>query len=283
MAKGLIVYTSQNGTTEDVAGHIAEGLASSGHVVDRVDLRERPSASGYDFLGVGSPACIFRPSYLALDFIGGLAPLAQLPFFTFVTYGTDIGDAANWLRRRLIAKGGAEVGHFRCRGKHLFPGYTHRGVLFCPSSPVPDEIAQAKHFGQEIGERLCRKAAVEAVPFDPPIHPILRLERLLTSRPVVRHVYSRFFAARKDRCKGCGTCVRSCPKGNIRLENGRHPAWGRQCVLCLACEVKCPRNAIRTPISWLVFAPFLRFNIRRAQRCGVPFSSITDRGAPRDT
>jgi ferredoxin len=49
-----------------------------------------------------------------------------------------------------------------------------------------------------------------------------------------------------DACKGCGTCVRVCPRGNVRLENGR-PAFTHNCELCHACIQWCPQFAIRHP------------------------------------
>jgi flavodoxin/NAD-dependent dihydropyrimidine dehydrogenase PreA subunit len=277
MKRGLLVYTSNSGTTKAVANEIAEGLTRNGCHAETMDLRERSpiDVRGYDFLGVGSPACMFRPSYLALDFISGLSPLARLPFFTFVTYGTDIGEAANRLRRGLTQKGGQEVGHFRCHGKNRFPGYTSRGFLFSPDCPTKDELRGAEHFGRQLGTRLLEGLSMPIGEFDPPSHPIVRLERLLTGRPMIRHIYSRFFKT-TSRCTNCGTCVRSCPKGNISPQENRPPTWGRDCILCLTCEINCRNRAVKTPISWFVFNPFLRFNIRRDQRRGVPFSKITD-------
>lgn len=44
-------------------------------------------------------------------------------------------------------------------------------------------------------------------------------------------------------CTGCGTCGRLCPLGNISLQDGR-PAWGGDCIHCMACISGCPRHAI---------------------------------------
>ena len=50
------------------------------------------------------------------------------------------------------------------------------------------------------------------------------------------------FAANGD-CIGCGTCVKICPRGNIRLEDGR-PVFGALCIGCLSCVQYCPKQAI---------------------------------------
>ena len=55
-------------------------------------------------------------------------------------------------------------------------------------------------------------------------------------------------------CKGCGLCVRSCPKKIIEISKtvfnmkGYHPAGiiGRNaCTACAACARTCPDTAIR--------------------------------------
>lgn len=50
------------------------------------------------------------------------------------------------------------------------------------------------------------------------------------------------FAA-NEACIGCGTCVKICPRGNIRLEDGR-PVFGPLCIGCLSCVQYCPKQAI---------------------------------------
>lgn len=47
-----------------------------------------------------------------------------------------------------------------------------------------------------------------------------------------------------DDCTGCGTCVKFCPRNNIRMENGR-PVWGDDCEMCHACIQWCPREAVQ--------------------------------------
>ncbi len=46
-----------------------------------------------------------------------------------------------------------------------------------------------------------------------------------------------------DKCIGCGQCTKLCPRGNIRLENGK-ARIGTDCVQCLSCLQFCPTGAI---------------------------------------
>ncbi|MDA8221658.1 EFR1 family ferrodoxin [Desulfosporosinus sp.] len=45
-------------------------------------------------------------------------------------------------------------------------------------------------------------------------------------------------------CNQCGTCVKVCPRNNIKLDEHK-PAYGGNCEFCLACINLCPQKAIR--------------------------------------
>ena len=72
------------------------------------------------------------------------------------------------------------------------------------------------------------------------------LPRILTA--IAYPVYKRGrktnkFTVNND-CSSCGLCQRVCPRGVIRLENGK-PTWtAKQCELCLACLHRCPTASI---------------------------------------
>lgn len=48
-----------------------------------------------------------------------------------------------------------------------------------------------------------------------------------------------------DACTLCGTCVKSCPRRNIRIENGE-VKFGSDCMFCMRCIYGCPEGAIRS-------------------------------------
>ncbi|MDR3249536.1 MAG: 4Fe-4S binding protein [Mycoplasmataceae bacterium] len=45
-------------------------------------------------------------------------------------------------------------------------------------------------------------------------------------------------------CIGCGACISVCPKGAIRLVNGKSMIDLKKCIGCGACTNVCPVEAI---------------------------------------
>jgi flavodoxin/NAD-dependent dihydropyrimidine dehydrogenase PreA subunit len=267
MSTCLIVYFSQGGTTRRVAESISSGLRAQGLTVDLHDLRDGnpPRLDGYDVLGIGCPAHYYRPAIVVSDYLEALPGLSGKPVFTFVLHAAYLGDAGNDVRHALERKGGRELGYARFRGAGLFLGYLRHGYLFSPDNPGAEAIARAERFGGELAARLAG-AAWDPAPPDPPPPAVYRLERFLTGRLLVRHVYSRLFRLDETRCHHCGLCQKSCPTRNISEDGEGRRAWGRDCILCFACEKSCPRGAISAPVTWALFWPFMVFNTRSAAR-----------------
>ncbi len=267
MSKCLIVYFSQSGTTAQVAERIATGLRSEGYQVDLCNMngQQPPNVGDYDLLGIGTPVYYYRPPFNVEDYLNRLPDLGGLPAFAFVMYGTYRFDAGNKIRHALARKGAREVGYFHARGPDLFVGYLKEGYLFSPGHPVEGDLAQSEAFGRGVAACVGGKSYVRPEDDNPPSM-IYRLERFLTGRWFARQVYSRLFRVDKNRCTSCGVCMELCPAGNITEGRGRRPVWGRDCLLCLTCELKCPEEAIASPVSWPLFRPFMIYNTRCTAR-----------------
>jgi flavodoxin/ferredoxin len=266
MKKCLIVYFSQGGATARTAEAIAAGLGEKGHQVDLHNLNggTPPGPEGYDSLGIGLPVYIFRPPFRVLDYLKGLPELEGLPFFVFLTYGTLPGSAGTVVRKALARKGGEEKGYFKARGADYYLGYLQQGYLFSPDNPTPLELKDARDFGKIVADRLSGARYIKPV-YEGPPSIVYRMETFFTHRLIVKWMYSRLFYVKSKKCTACGQCMKVCPTGNIS-ENGKgRPVWGRDCLLCLYCEMKCPADAILSPASWPLFLPFIAYNVWKAR------------------
>jgi flavodoxin/ferredoxin len=267
MSKSLIAYFSQGGTTAQVAESVAAGLRAAQWETDLYNIKDGrlPEASEYDLIGLGSPVYYYRPPFNVMDYVESLPDLNGKSFFVFVLHGTYRGDAGTTLQRALARKGGREVGYFHCRGADYYLPYLEQGYLLSPDHPTADELAQAEIFGREVAGHLAGQPYARPGE-DRPAAAIYLLERFLVGRWLTRQIYSRLFTVDAKQCNACGLCMNLCPTGNITRDEEERPVWGRDCLLCLTCELKCPQEAITSPASWPLFRPFMAYNVRQARQ-----------------
>lgn len=267
MTTAAICYFSQTGTTQTIADKIARGLTETGVDTTLLPMAEThpDSLDSYDIIGIGLPVYVFRPPFNVLDFVRGLPELTGKAFFVFVLYGTHPGSTATIVRNLLSKKGGRDLGFLYSRGADMFMGYLNQGVLFSPDCPTPDEKEKAVDFGKELWNRYYTP---DFTPEEDPHAASLPdlIERATCHRFLARHLYSRLFFVDKERCNGCGLCATLCPTGNIRLGEDGRPILGRECLLCLTCELKCPREALSSPFTSIFISPVMKFNIWQAKR-----------------
>ena len=271
--KALIVYFSQGGANARVAEAIASGLRGTVRHVDLWNLRDGrpPDPRDYQLFGVGSPVYYYHVPANVAYYVDHLPSLAGIDGFVFIVHGTRRIDTANWLRRRLARKGAREVGYFHCRGEaHVLP-LLKQGYLFSPDHPTESELLEAKQFGESVAERVMGK--LHAPPAYEPKPPIIyRLEKSLASQWLVEHFYSRLFRVDSSKCTACGLCMEVCPTSNITKDALGRPQWGRRCLMCLSCEMKCPEEAIASalsrPFPGALVRPFFRYNAHRWVREG---------------
>jgi flavodoxin/ferredoxin len=282
MPKALIARFSQTGTTSRVADQIAGGIRSAGWSAGwSVDVCDISAASardigGYDVVGVGTPVYGFRPPFLIQDYVRSLPDLSGKGSFVFVLYGINRGACGNWMRARLEEKGSRDLGYLTCRGADYFVGYIRRGYLFSPDSPTEDDLAAAEQFGARVVKRYDGRAdAVEE--HDPPTHLMYWLERFLMNRFFVQTMYSKMFRASTD-CVSCRVCVNACPTHNITKDKNGRPKWHSNCLFCGTCELKCPKDAIRSAYDWSIIAPFMSYNINKALHESTPYAQVEHSG-----
>ncbi|MBB6479426.1 EFR1 family ferrodoxin [Spirochaeta isovalerica] len=266
MKKVLIAYFSQGGTTLSISRRIEKGMSEKQFAVDLFNITDDvlPDLNAYDIIGLGFPVYFYRPPFNVMQFIRKLPDLKGMAFFLFSLYGTKPGTSMNTVNKVLRRKGGRNIGSGKFKGADYFIGYIKRGFLFSPDSPTEAEMESAYRFAQEIVDNWEKKLSADYAK-DRSDGVIFSLESLMTKELFVKNIYSRLFKAQKDKCTSCGLCVRICPTGNIGIKDKGRPDWGNNCLFCFYCEMKCPVDAIKSPIDWPLMAPFMAYNVRQAR------------------
>lgn len=274
MTKVLIASFTQSGSTKKVADLIAKGLKTSDWEITHLNISvsDIPKIEEYDIIGIGSPTYFFRPPFIVMDFINSLDGLNNKATFVFISHGTHSGDCGNWIRRTLKSKGSRDLGYFKSFGRDYWLGYVKRGVLFSPDSPSIKELDSAEKFGKALITRYHDpKLAVES--FDQSTPVIYGIERMLLARPFAKLMYSKTFRA-DSRCDSCGLCIKKCPVNNITEKKDGKPKWNSNCILCASCELVCPKDAVHSAFDWMIFAPFMNYNIRKSKKKQIPYVNV---------
>jgi len=274
MTKVLIASFTQTGSTKKVADLIAKGLKTSDWEITHFNISgsDIPDLDTYDIVGIGSPTYFYRPPFIVMDFVNNLEGLSNKSSFVFVTHGTHTGNCGNWIRKTLIRKGTRDLGYFHSFGRDYWLGYIKRGILFSPDSPSNEELASAEEFGKVLISRSDdQNLPLES--FDPSTPAMYGIERMLLARPFAKLMYSKTYRASKE-CDNCGICIEKCPINNI---SGK-PKWHSNCMLCATCELVCPKDAVHSAFDWMIFAPFMNYNIRKSKNKGVPYAKVEHAG-----
>ena len=125
--KGLILFTSQYGSTADYASWISEATGLPTHDLRNGDIE----LSDYDFLVLGSPIYYFKPK-LRKWIERHLATILNKPVFFFTVSGAGDGEKLrDWLVRSLPQTFISYMQHVALRGR-MNPSqlsFFHRAML----------------------------------------------------------------------------------------------------------------------------------------------------------
>ncbi len=230
MSKNVIFCFSGSGNCLDIAKNIAKELKDT----DIVMMRGEPSITdvsdarrvGFVFpcYGGGLPGDVEK--YVKMIKV---SPNAYT--FGVCSYAGYLGTGLYKVDQIIHLDYWAGISH-QCSCIWLFPHF-----LMLPPL-TPDKA-------QERSEKLARRIAGEIMSARhrdrrPPNNPVNAVES--KGWPKISELKAAKMRV-NDSCIGCGQCAMLCPKGNIRLENGR-AVIGNNCIQCLSCLQYCPKKAI---------------------------------------
>ncbi len=244
----LIAYFSGTGNTRLVADAILERLEKHGYTGETRPVEKiRAADIDADVLGVGFPSyglCyprIFEPFFGNLP--GKEGPAAA---FVFSTHAWSSGDSLTCAAERLREKGYMTVARqsFKCPSNGARTFFAPDHFMYRKMVRFEKGILQKiRKFGDQVHERV---EAFRENPFHDPGRKrwINKLTGFVATHLMEKRLYKDFKVI-KNRCIGCGRCVKECPDENLEMQEGKAEFLrGNDCLRCMRCIGICPVNAI---------------------------------------
>lgn len=237
--------------------------------IRRIELGSQPdplAANGKTLTGIVTPTHGFTASWPVIRFVGRLPRGRGADAFCVATRGgikagrrfvPGVSGSATFVVALLLALKG-----YRVRGLRSIDMPSNWTA--CYSGPSPEKatavIERARPRTREFMERIL---AGERVAFNPGnlydlITGLLLLPISALYLPIGRFFLAKLFFA-NNRCIGCGSCSRNCPRQAIAMLGRKppHPYWRMRCVSCMRCMSFCPRQAVEAGHSWAVLLAWI--------------------------
>ncbi len=245
--KILFYCFSGTGNTRRVCENLAAALQEEGQEtalfpIGTGDLPPMPGKD--DLIVIGYPVHAFNAPAPVLRFLKTLPQREKTPCFLVRTSGEPLrfNHASGILPKRILRRRGYEVkGEFHYVMPYNIIFRHSEGMAARMDRTMKCRIGDdARSIASGKGELYHNGPVRRLVSFT------LRIEH-----PAMKGI-GRHFKTSAD-CIGCGACEKSCPLGNIRMENGR-PVFGKNCAGCMSCSFRCPKDALRLGIlnGWRV-------------------------------
>ncbi|NLH47200.1 MAG: 4Fe-4S binding protein [Myxococcales bacterium] len=243
--KALVTWYSQTGHTRRIGRLIGKVLEKEGLQVTALPLAEVDTTAlpGYDLLVLGTPVYYFDVPVNVAAWLRRLPALTGIPAASFVTFGGEGSNPHNTavrLLRLLADRGAVPVGLSIYANMSTYAptwsmGSAARTLAY---RDLPDEktFERARAEARAIADRVRRGQAIRP---DKEFN-AGEIWRLLDSQDWTRMLISGH-RINEQKCIRCGTCVRTCPAGAIRLDPARIDH--RACLACFGCVNNCPADA----------------------------------------
>lgn len=259
----LLIYYTGTFNTRYLTDMLKERLAREGVSVTAYEIdplkTEKLDFAGYDLLGLGYPIYGFNAPWPFLKFIRAQTFPAGLKTFIYKnsgeTYHANDASSVNVVRK--LRRDHADI---RNEYHFIMPYNIH----FRFEETLVREML-------DIDGLLLDILTEEVLKDIPNIKKYRLIHRIITFFVKLQFiggdVNSLFCRVKKDRCSGCGLCIRNCPMHNIKKNKKGQVRFGHKCLMCMRCSMNCPRDAVHAglldDVGWHVNGPYDFEKIRK--------------------
>ena len=227
----MILYFTATGNSLYAAKQLDQELLSIPQ-----ELKKQNRHYKADRIGIVCPLFEFEIPPMVKDFIQN-SEFETDYFFVIVTFGCHHGGVAE-RTQEFLTSCGKKADYINTIIMHdnaiiVFDMDEQRKIE--DSKKVDEQIA-AVRADLEARKQYVQPAAKEETDF---------YNGYMHYRKDVGPMYSFPLYQVTDRCVGCGTCTRICPRGCIRLEDKKPVYDYTNCINCMACIQACPTKALQ--------------------------------------
>lgn len=242
----MIFYFSGTGNTRWAVQEVARATGDRLYDIAEMEQRTWPAIQPNERIGLCFPVHAWRPPLLVRAFareLGKRLPNASAHFlWVLCTAGDDIGETMDILQDDLRQSGLQAHSMFS-----LLMPESYVGLPFMDVDPPRREMEKRRQAQNDLKEYITcivnKERGVRRLHLShwPRVNSRLLgwafYKWLITDAP---------FRCDGSRCTGCGLCAKTCPVGDISMDDNRQPQWlhNGRCLTCFACYHHCPHHAI---------------------------------------
>lgn len=225
-----LFYFSGSGNTLLVAKQIKDEFQEYGYSCSLENMTEVAACeiSSDSHIALAFPVAIQSTNILVWSFIENLPKGNNRKVFMFDTLESFSGGIVGPLKRILEKKG------YQCIGAKEFKMPSSMKRTHCDESEI------YRRMEHEVAEYV--KQLVDGSSKWSRIPILSDIIRLLSRGKYIWKFTSKSISLNRERCIGCGLCVKSCPVKSIFM-NGYPTIEHSVCISCMRCVNYCPNNS----------------------------------------
>nr|WP_307991833.1 EFR1 family ferrodoxin [uncultured Niameybacter sp.] len=227
----MIYYFSGTGNSKWVAEELGKKLNLE--TMDIIDLKDQNPIQMNDEEPIGFvfPIYAWAPPKVMMDFIKGIKNHKNNFKFIVCTCGEEVGTA--------LKKAVKEYAIHSCYSI-IMPNNYILGIDIDTEEVTIKKIKKAKKQIEHISQEICTKKSV---------YEVEQGSFGAIKSNLVAPLFQKYATSTKpfyveDTCIGCSICEKVCPLNTIKLVDGK-PVWNKECLQCLSCINRCPKEAIQ--------------------------------------
>ncbi|MBD5131061.1 MAG: 4Fe-4S ferredoxin [Clostridiales bacterium] len=254
MNKILIYYFSGTGNTKKIADEYKSALEAREcdvtlRALSYCEKPETTDANEFDRIGIGYPIHGFNAPKIILDLCKALPKRDRKkpfkPVFIFKTSGEPVrmSDVSSLKTIKLLNR----------RGYAVINEYQY----VMPYNIIFRHTDEQAYKMWQTAQPLVRADVNEILRETPHLPKKMFMGGFLAWIIRAEHwgakIIGRGFKANKN-CVNCGLCVKNCPAANIKIKKNGKLKFGGQCMICMRCVFKCPKDGINAGLlkGWKV-------------------------------